>query len=255
MPQHEIFDPPIPPGEKALKRPEFARRVGVSPWTLQRYQREGRFLAFGHCAQGGRGRCTIYLESQITQFRKLPRRIEPSDFSHNALYSVEDAQQCFQAFDEGKSLRWCVLNVGIHPQIVEIIAGRYAALDLGIFIARPHVDDIEALQLDGPAHVKDGGDVLEILRRLRKQRDDAHNELAGWRKVKCVNCAKAEARYCAHCVKRAISEETAKIATKQAGAEAEAPAPAAVAPPSKVSSKWPGARAPRGRSATTPAAR
>lgn len=238
-----IFGPEIPPGDRALTRAEFARLVGTSTWRLLRLHQEGTFKAFACSPRGGRGYAAIYLQSQVDEYRSIKVRGVNAPF--NSMYTAEQAQACFKAFDEGKSGRWCVSNVGVHPDVVGTIRTRYEELDQGVFFPRGFLQTIHDLGLDGPEVVESADDIVELLKKSRERIDALEAQLEEKpRVVDCKACGRSPARFCKACVSGTV---------RQALAQKETGGPSEESPPARqtaeaVSSARQEARDPHGRS-------
>jgi hypothetical protein len=187
-------------GGRFYTRVQFAKLVGVSPWTLRHYQLEGYFCAFAQGKQG-RGYASLYHESQINEFRHLPPRTEPHAITHKSMYTAQQAQSCFQYFDEGKSARYCVTKLGIHPNIVQAIMAEYAALDQGVLIPAALVKRINACSaLEGELPVRTGLDVVELI-ELACQNQEKLEEAVS-QTTTCPSCKSAPAVFCRGCVSK-----------------------------------------------------
>jgi hypothetical protein len=204
----------VPEGEKVYTRAEFAKRVGVSTWTLLRYHREGHFLAFACDSKGGRGRDALYVESQVETFRSLVPREDP--VANTIIYTVEEAQKVFRALDEGKSLRHCVADLGVHPLAVEILAEKYARLDQGVFIPRQKLEEIDSLGLDGPSPLRTAEELAGVILSSARAIEALEERVATIEKPPCeAPSCKRTAAFCGHCVRDSIGE--AEEAARKAG--------------------------------------
>lgn len=189
-------------------REEFAKLLGVSPWLLLRYHRKGYFRAFISPEKGGRGQRALYTKAQLAEFRRLPRAIEPHELALGGLYTPIEAQNVFGAFDEGKSLRWCVSNIGVLPEAVAALWERYQLLDQGVAISKAIIEEIDKLpHLDGPVPIKTGADLFTVMSLTAAKIDLLEDQANAAKKPPCAGpSCKSTAAYCRECVSSTITE-------------------------------------------------
>lgn len=209
---------------RVYTRLEFARLVGISSWTLKKWHNDGYFVARVAGAKG-RGQACLYTEEQVAELRKLPKRYDPAHFKHDRLYTADDAQRCFGAFDEGRPARYCVSKLGVHPDAVVIIQERYALLGQGFLLPPDIVARVnECTNLDG-IPIRSPDDIAHVVKAANAQIEELEDKIEGMKPAVCGNCEAARSSFCGDCVARTLKAHyELGFADGYAKARAETPA-------------------------------
>ena len=247
------------PDENLLSRKEFARLVGVSEWDLRMLHHAGVFEAFVG-GKSGRGHASRYHVDQVNEFRAYQAAKasgKPHEVMLKSVFTSEQAQACFKAFDEGWTLRRCVAELGYHPDVVVAIRHAYERLDQGVFLSHALLERADAVGLDGPSPMRTSEDVIVVLEKAAARIERLEEEASSTRACRTPSC-KSEATYCPACVaatlEQACEEARAEgareaIAQKAKAATPEGAAASPVTETKSASSAPPAARAPGDRSA------
>lgn len=171
--------------------------TGLQERDLKRL--EGREL-LKHDMKNGRGWALYKVEriQDVKQYSIMLQNEEPSGplkflpaaNDPTVTYSTEECHAVFALIREGKSLVEVFMETRIHPAILNAIVKDYERLSGSWFVAKPIIDSINALPLEGVGTIHTGVDLLEAMKRVADEVNEAR---------KCLGCKKKTRAYCASC--------------------------------------------------------
>lgn len=147
-----------------LTREEVAVALGVSVYEVRRKERAGILVPSKRVA---RGQCMFKADDvsflkkekdKVALARKSQRVYSPT------LYSAEEGKVVFSMLAEQKGLSQIVLETGIHPWKVKVIAEIYQDLTGCMIVTKKSMDTINSLTgLDGNFPITREEELVEVL--------------------------------------------------------------------------------------------
>jgi hypothetical protein len=207
---------PAPDGFMTIH--EFAHRVGRTPETVRNYARKGVFRP----AQTDAVRGTyLYAEEQVDSFRKMfsgqkhagnPGGRGPAlrPVTGRSDFTSEQGAEIFMALDEGRSLRWCVIELRVHPDAVEAAYKRWESFGEGLLVSKQQLAHINSLALDETVSSTESlVALLETLSAGTRCKSCGR----GAREI-CRSCASRQARAAIKTVRARITRDPGKASTR-----------------------------------------
>lgn len=211
---------------------EFARAIDRSVSLVSKLLKAGK-LRPEMKTGSGRTACNWFTPQQVAEFKAGlttqqeyakaygltalgvdPRSTDAPTPRRSAFTGIE-AQKCFVAFEEGKSIRECVKAFGIHPNVVAVIKDAWAQTDGEVTLSRRQLDLIAELPLNGPLPIKTADDLIEVLRLAA----DDHT---------CTRCHKKRGKVCQGCSlieARRVAEKALETFAQKTGLPTNTDAP------------------------------
>jgi hypothetical protein len=163
-----------------ITRAELAIALGVT----QEYVRHKEKLGKVKPEKRGRMNQPLYNKSAIAT---LQEQIPVKGLGFNRVtYGAEDAKRVFGLIRSGTPLFDIVMELGIHPDVVQSIAYDAANMSGGLFVHGPVMKIINELNLDGNFPLTSDDDLLEVLKSCVSK--------------DCSHCGKHAKSVCKHCV-------------------------------------------------------
>lgn len=116
----------------------------------------------------------LYREEAVEKVRRLavdrPTRLASiRRTAQEVTYTSREAKDVFVALQEGRTLDQIVIEQDMHPSVVQVIARDYQYVAGAILLLKPVVDEINAMPFDGPRPLREGDDVLVVLRQALRR--------------------------------------------------------------------------------------
>jgi hypothetical protein len=194
----------LPPGY--LTRKEFLQRSGITDSEMRGLIAEGRIRASRRSKRGW----ALYTEADVEHvIHTIKQQMRREDLQ-NASFTAEQAAMVYDRLDKGKKRFQIVMELKLHPFIVQAITREYRQETGGVFLPKEAIEKIAKQPIDG----------VELPIRSAEQIVEAI--VSACREQACDVCKRrACASSCRSCIRKELEERAKKAATVAPVAPAE----------------------------------
>ncbi len=176
------------PGDGYLTREELAHRLGVSTAEIRRREALGQIA---YTMRGPHNIC-LYPEDLAIELTSIvgvnSRNVttQPKSYRGTYNFTAAEAKKVFVLLGEGMALDKIVVNLEMHPGVVQSIMHEYVIMTGSMMVKGPVMKQINELPLDGNFPLATAEDLLSVLMACASS--------------DCIHCHKRPKAVCKHCI-------------------------------------------------------